>query len=337
MKVEKPCGGVLQSNHPNWVPRLILDLCRIENCDFFDIYHHVCRSLWCTPCIHESKDNHFENTFSWNKNLTFRQRTLTWEIVPFFFLTKKLCFLASNHLAMYSQMLGNKSCRFEMTSKDTVPSYSFTMQSKTAFLEGAHSWTELFGRLLNELCFAVSHRDFAACFGDAETFGDGLVPFMTASAASKVFVSALQTSGEDSQTLKRTRCSFGTKVLQRTKSVDIDWCGTRSYCLRIFKLWESVRSRDKEQEHAELRTAWEQKWGYKHESDVHLPLVYSCGRLHATIFLIVRLGYLASPNRPFYRYGSHIDLIRLKEYYRMPRGHEHISFVLSSAFRDIFS
>ena len=139
MKVEKPCGGVLQSNHPNWVPRLILDLCRIENCDFFDIYHHVCRSLWCTPCIHESKDNHFENTFSWNKNLTFRQRTLTWEIVPFFFLTKKLCFLASNHLAMYSQMLGNKSCRFEMISKDTVPSYSFTMQLKTAFLEGAHS------------------------------------------------------------------------------------------------------------------------------------------------------------------------------------------------------
>ena len=42
-------------------------------------------------------------------------------------------------------------------------------------------------------------------------------------------------------------------------------------------------------------------------------------------------------NRPFYRYGGHIELIRLKEYYRMPRGHEHISFVFSSAFRDIFS
>ena len=38
----------------------------------------------------------------------------------------------------------------------------------------------------------------------------------------------------------------------------------------------------------------------------------------------------------FYRYGSHIELIRFKEYYRMPRGHERISFVLSSAFRDIF-
>ena len=42
-------------------------------------------------------------------------------------------------------------------------------------------------------------------------------------------------------------------------------------------------------------------------------------------------------NRPLYRYGGHIELIRIKEYYRMPRGHEHISFVFSSAFRDISS
>ena len=42
-------------------------------------------------------------------------------------------------------------------------------------------------------------------------------------------------------------------------------------------------------------------------------------------------------NRPFYRYGGHIELIRFKEYYRMPRGHERISFAFSSAFRDIFS
>ena len=42
-------------------------------------------------------------------------------------------------------------------------------------------------------------------------------------------------------------------------------------------------------------------------------------------------------NRPFYRYGGHIELIRFKEYYRMPRGHDHISFVFSSVFRDIFS
>ena len=41
-------------------------------------------------------------------------------------------------------------------------------------------------------------------------------------------------------------------------------------------------------------------------------------------------------NRPFYRYGDHFELIRFKEYYSMPRGHEHISFVFSSTFRDIF-
>ena len=41
-------------------------------------------------------------------------------------------------------------------------------------------------------------------------------------------------------------------------------------------------------------------------------------------------------NRPFYRYGGHVELIQFKEYYRMPMGHEHISFVFSSAFRDIF-
>ena len=35
--------------------------------------------------------------------------------------------------------------------------------------------------------------------------------------------------------------------------------------------------------------------------------------------------------------AAHIELILFKEYYRMPRGHEHISFVFSGAFRDIFS
>ena len=43
------------------------------------------------------------------------------------------------------------------------------------------------------------------------------------------------------------------------------------------------------------------------------------------------------PNRSFYRYGRHIELILFNEYYRMPRGHEHISFVFLSAFRDTFS
>ena len=42
-------------------------------------------------------------------------------------------------------------------------------------------------------------------------------------------------------------------------------------------------------------------------------------------------------NRPFYRYSGHIELIRFKEYYRMPRGYEHISFVFSSAFPNIFT
>ena len=28
-------------------------------------------------------------------------------------------------------------------------------------------------------------------------------------------------------------------------------------------------------------------------------------------------------NRPFYRYDGHIELIGFKEYYGMPRGHEH--------------
>ena len=32
-------------------------------------------------------------------------------------------------------------------------------------------------------------------------------------------------------------------------------------------------------------------------------------------------------NRPGYQYSGHIELIRFKEYSRMPRGHEHISFV----------
>ena len=39
-------------------------------------------------------------------------------------------------------------------------------------------------------------------------------------------------------------------------------------------------------------------------------------------------------NRPFYQYDGHIELIRFKEYYRMPRGYKHISFVFSSAFWD---
>ena len=43
----------------------------------------------------------------------------------------------------------------------------------------------------------------------------------------------------------------------------------------------------------------------------------------------VKLGSCAvtAKNRPFYRYGGHIELIRFKEYYRMPRWRDHINFV----------
>ena len=58
--------------------------------------------------------------------------------------------------------------------------------------------------------------------------------------------------------------------------------------------------------------------------------------LNKTQFLCY-VSEVVSLNRHFYRYGGHIELIRFKEYYRMLRGHEHISFVFSSAFRDIFS
>ena len=36
-----------------------------------------------------------------------------------------------------------------------------------------------------------------------------------------------------------------------------------------------------------------------------------------------------------YRYGGHIELIRFEEYYRMPMGHEHISFVFSNPYNKI--
>ena len=51
----------------------------------------------------------------------------------------------------------------------------------------------------------------------------------------------------------------------------------------------------------------------------------------------ILLIFSTNVNRPFYRHGGHIESIRFKEYDRMPRGYEHILFVFSSAFRDIFS
>ena len=54
------------------------------------------------------------------------------------------------------------------------------------------------------------------------------------------------------------------------------------------------------------------------------------------VIAVVTIIHTMDYNRPFYRYVGHIELIRSKEYYRMARGHEHISFVFSSAFREIF-
>ena len=45
-------------------------------------------------------------------------------------------------------------------------------------------------------------------------------------------------------------------------------------------------------------------------------------------------------NRPFYRYGGHIEFIRFKEYYGMLRGQEHVWYtrsVFTRAFPSNFS
>ena len=41
-------------------------------------------------------------------------------------------------------------------------------------------------------------------------------------------------------------------------------------------------------------------------------------------------------NGPFYRYGGHVELNRFKEYYGMPRGHEHDPIYSHSFVLDIF-
>ena len=67
------------------------------------------------------------------------------------------------------------------------------------------------------------------------------------------------------------------------------------------------------------------------------PVSILCVKLFSMNILKSYTKTKATYNRPFYRYGGHIELIQFKEYYRMPREHERISFVFSSAFRDIFS
>ena len=70
----------------------------------------------------------------------------------------------------------------------------------------------------------------------------------------------------------------------------------------------------------------------KHQSTSRL-VHYNSARL---LYQFRSIPCVTKENRPFYQYGGHIELIRFKEYYRMPRGHEHISFVFSSASLDIF-
>ena len=41
-------------------------------------------------------------------------------------------------------------------------------------------------------------------------------------------------------------------------------------------------------------------------------------------------------NRPFYRYGGHVELIGFKEYYGMPRGHEDDPVYLNQYLRALF-
>ena len=52
------------------------------------------------------------------------------------------------------------------------------------------------------------------------------------------------------------------------------------------------------------------------------------------------MGDVQMANRPFYRYGGHIELISFKGYYRMPRGHEFdliYSFGIYARFPGTFS
>ena len=41
-------------------------------------------------------------------------------------------------------------------------------------------------------------------------------------------------------------------------------------------------------------------------------------------------------NRPFYRYGGHIELIRFKEYYRMPGGMSTFRLCFRALFGTVF-
>ena len=55
----------------------------------------------------------------------------------------------------------------------------------------------------------------------------------------------------------------------------------------------------------------------------------ACARNYYSSYLFNIIDVKLHLNRPCYRYGGHIELIRFKEDYRMPRGHELNSFVFS--------
>ena len=55
------------------------------------------------------------------------------------------------------------------------------------------------------------------------------------------------------------------------------------------------------------------------EGEIKDAKMSSCSSdFQLTVFNILCIFFI---NRPFYRYGGHIEFIRFKEYYGMPRGH----------------
>ena len=101
----------------------------------------------------------------------------------------------------------------------------------------------------------------------------------------------------------------------------------------LFHFWLNSSGESRNRIMAIIRYIWDDR------QRVKSPIVWDFSDISKpgfTAFLLSFKCHIKS-NRPFYRYGSHIELIPVKEYYRMPRGHEHVSFVFSSAFWDIFS
>ena len=96
------------------------------------------------------------------------------------------------------------------------------------------------------------------------------------------------------------RCLSKTKILQRTKSTLTIWFGgTKSYSLRIFMLWQSVRLCESEQWQARPSASLAQTWRYGHLSYLHSLFKYSSqivGRLQAIIFLKLPFEYFSSPS-----------------------------------------